>query len=275
MPTTYSHYRFGSECLRSLPVAVRETLQPHRMLFDLGVQGPDIFFYYHPLKSNPVRDYGYAMHTHSAERFFQNALCHIQSLREEERAQAWAYLLGFLSHFVLDASCHGFIGRFEARSGVSHNRIEADYDRLLMARDGMEHPSSFQRSTLVPLDAASFEVISGFFPFTAEEIAGAIRSQRRILNLFTSSGTLKKKAVTAIIRGLKLSGHLDDLFVDKEPDPQCRESREHLDQCFAEARLRYPQLARSLNERMEHHTPLDPLFRSNFEEGFETIAMNE
>ena len=54
MPTTYTHQRFGSECLAALPEERREAVQRYRGLYDTGVHGPDIFFYYHPVCPNRV-----------------------------------------------------------------------------------------------------------------------------------------------------------------------------------------------------------------------------
>ena len=54
MPTTYTHHRFGSECLAALPEELREAVQRYRGLYDTGVHGPDIFFYYRPVCPNRV-----------------------------------------------------------------------------------------------------------------------------------------------------------------------------------------------------------------------------
>ena len=55
MPTTYAHYKFGKEVISALPRPLRSTVENHRELFDIGLHGPDILFYYHPMKRT-VRD---------------------------------------------------------------------------------------------------------------------------------------------------------------------------------------------------------------------------
>ena len=45
MPTTYAHYRFGAECISVMPEQLQKIVNEHRALFDIGVHGPDIFFY--------------------------------------------------------------------------------------------------------------------------------------------------------------------------------------------------------------------------------------
>ena len=46
MPTTYAHYRFGKEVTEALPRGLQNTIEYHRDLYDIGLHGPDILFYY-------------------------------------------------------------------------------------------------------------------------------------------------------------------------------------------------------------------------------------
>ena len=47
VPTTYTHYKFGREVIDALPELLRKTVESGRELFDIGLHGPDILFYYH------------------------------------------------------------------------------------------------------------------------------------------------------------------------------------------------------------------------------------
>ena len=62
MPSTYAHRRFGANVLDHLPAPLREKLEAHRELYDIGLHGPDLLFYYHAEKSTPVAALGNAMH---------------------------------------------------------------------------------------------------------------------------------------------------------------------------------------------------------------------
>ena len=46
MPTTYAHFRLGESVAEALPASIRETVCNHKELFQIGVHGPDIFFYH-------------------------------------------------------------------------------------------------------------------------------------------------------------------------------------------------------------------------------------
>ncbi len=63
MPSTYAHYRMGQEVYKSLPALARTTINNHKELYDIGLHGPDILFYYQPLAVCAVNKQGYDMHS--------------------------------------------------------------------------------------------------------------------------------------------------------------------------------------------------------------------
>ena len=62
MPSTYAHYTFGERMLPLFPAKIRSLIQENRALYDIGLHGPDILFYYKALCSNEVNAVGYKMH---------------------------------------------------------------------------------------------------------------------------------------------------------------------------------------------------------------------
>ena len=70
MPTTYTHYRFGKDVLSCLSLPLRNSINEYRELFDIGLHGPDIFFYYRAMHKNKVNQIGYRMHEEPASKFF-------------------------------------------------------------------------------------------------------------------------------------------------------------------------------------------------------------
>ena len=106
MPTTYAHYRFGKEVTEALPRGLQNTIEYHRDLYDIGLHGPDILFYYKPLFANPVNQVGYAMHDRPGIEFFRQASLVMQKAENKEACEAYIY--GFCCHFALDVSCHGY-----------------------------------------------------------------------------------------------------------------------------------------------------------------------
>lgn len=60
MPSTYAHYRLGQQVRRELEGNERKIIEKYPQLYLIGLHGPDILFYYKPLRPNPVNQIGYA-----------------------------------------------------------------------------------------------------------------------------------------------------------------------------------------------------------------------
>ena len=54
MPSTYAHYIFGQQIRGRLSGYERKVIDKYPELFNIGLHGPDILFYYRPLCKNKV-----------------------------------------------------------------------------------------------------------------------------------------------------------------------------------------------------------------------------
>ena len=95
MPSTYAHRRFGADVLERLPAELQEKIAPYRELYDIGLHGPDLLFYYHAAKSTPVSALGNAMHEQPGAVFFERAWASSAILRWTPPATpAWSRMSG-------------------------------------------------------------------------------------------------------------------------------------------------------------------------------------
>ena len=74
MPTTYAHYKFGKEVISALPRPLQNSIEKNRELFDMGLHGPDLLFYYRPAVKNAVNKQGYELHDKMADVFLKTQL---------------------------------------------------------------------------------------------------------------------------------------------------------------------------------------------------------
>ena len=70
MPANYAHYRFGKQLLSGMCPNDRRSIQRFRRLYDMGLHGPDIFFYYNPLIKTATGQLGGVFHAQSGQEFF-------------------------------------------------------------------------------------------------------------------------------------------------------------------------------------------------------------
>lgn len=96
MPSTYAHYRMGQEVIKQVSSPARDIIMKHKQLYDIGLHGPDILFYYYPLVTNPVNAIGYGLHERSGKYFFGKATEIIETASDKEAALAYIY--GFICH---------------------------------------------------------------------------------------------------------------------------------------------------------------------------------
>ena len=94
MPSTYAHRVFGERVLHRCPQSLASAIREHRQLYDIGLHGPDVLFYYHVLKNCAVNAKGYAMHARPAKEFFETAKAAYAAAAD--KGAALAYLLGFV-----------------------------------------------------------------------------------------------------------------------------------------------------------------------------------
>ena len=72
MPSTYAHYRMGQEVYRNLTGKPKQIIEKYKELYDIGLHGPDILFYYVPFRKNKVNELGNQIHEEEAFGFFEN-----------------------------------------------------------------------------------------------------------------------------------------------------------------------------------------------------------
>ncbi len=231
MPTTYAHYKFGMEVLKKLNGNIRKVIDDNIELYNIGLHGPDILFYFKPLKSNDISAMGHAIHKKEAKQFFENAR-NTMNLSNYYDASL-SYTAGFICHFILDSQCHPYIRQNE--NHFSHSEIEVELDRALMIESNLE-PLSFKPTAHINPSCQNSMIVSSFFTgVTAENIEKSLKSMKFYLNLLVAPGRIKRSLIS---RALKAIGNYDsmiDLMMKYEPDENFKEINERLLYLFSDA----------------------------------------
>lgn len=262
MPTTYAHYRFGCTVYNRLPEKQQHLIDTYRPLYDIGLHGPDVLFYYRPFLSNEVKALGNSMHNQTGQEVFAQAGERI--LREFDFRPLLVYTYGFLCHFVLDAMCHDYVARKILDSGISHSEIEAEFDRALMVHDGYNPVRHCVTGHLQPTKAHA-AVLSRFFSgITQRQAYEAMRSMVQELNLLTQPSHLGRGALYA---ALTLSGNrgMCDLVVNYRANPACFDSTEELARRYVQAQPKAVEAISSYFDIIHGRGTYDSLFDRTFD----------
>ena len=262
MPTTFTHDVFGKEVFSRLSEELKQTIRQGKDLYRIGLHGPDIFFYYHPLVRGKVYQIGHTMHYEEARGFFERSA---EEYRKHPDPQLASYLLGFGCHFILDSRCHPYVWYFEKEKGVSHAEIETELDRYFMIR---EHRRLFwfcPAGVLNPTPENS-RVIARVFPEAgAKAVLHALKGQKMFDRLLVCRHPWKEKL---ILGGMKLLGCYEPLegqVMRRDSNPICRESTEHLLELYANALEEAPAVLENLYGCLKGTETLTERFDRNYE----------
>ena len=264
MPSTYAHRRFGTNVLEHLPDELRAQLEQNRELYDIGLHGPDLLFYYHAEKSTPVAALGNAMHDEPGRTFFDRARRVVHE--EADREAALAHALGFVCPFALDSPCHPFVEQFTRESGVTHCEIETEFDNMLLRRDGYDPLTFFTASHIHP-SAENARVIAPFYRDISEQTAlEAMKGMITVHKVLQASNPVKRWVVLTAIRAAGKWEFMHGLVANPKPNPQCAESGKQLDALYQSA---IPLAVRLINEYvagLDTDAPLDAAYQHTFGE---------
>ena len=258
MPSTYAHRRFGADVFAALPAAVQAKILPYRELYDLGLLGPDLLFYYHAVRSTPVSCLGNAMHEEPGRVFFDRARRVVHC--EADRDAALAYALGFVCHFALDSTCHPYVEQFTRESGVTHCEIETEFDNMLLRRDGHDPLKFFTASHIHPSEKNA-GIIAPFYEGISEQTAlEALKGMISVHRLLQASNPVKRWVV---LTGMKVVGKYDmlhGLVANPQPNPKCVKSGKQLEALYAKALPLAETLILEFMAKLDTDEPLDKAY---------------
>lgn len=262
MPAAYAHYCFGQAVLTRLPPEKQASIQAHRSLFDIGLQGPDLLFNYRPLSHDPLNKLGSRIHEESAEVFFRPAAQLLCRSRDSEAMTV--YLWGFLCHFALDWHCHSYIDAAAAAGGPGHLAMEADFDRALLAESGLPVCDRSIAGCIRP-SWSNARLISGLFPGTsARQLHGAMTTMRLNQWFLSNQHPLVRSLVST---ALKLSGCQETfgaMLLYSQPNPGCEESSRQLMERYIQAQDTAERLIEAFRDSARGLRDYAPLYQWNF-----------
>jgi hypothetical protein len=246
MPGLFTHYLCGDKLQRTTDNhTVKELACKYRQVFNLGTQGPDIFFYYpiRPrLKNKGLGRIGSRLHSENVEAFFSRALKYIREEAQDGRDVLTAYLFGFLCHYATDSGTHpfvyyrtGFAGR-DKKSVIKyysfHCTFETIIDVLMLKRELGICPYDVKAHKLIGISRKDARTIGRMYEVVLRDVYGvnAVRRDvvRTILNMRRLYAFLRdkyglKRALLSLVNRLTgytkvISGLIHPARIEGEKD---------------------------------------------------------
>lgn len=263
MPAFYAHSRFGARVTGRMKGDLKEIIRKYYRQFEIGLQGPDLYFFYRAYGSNPVSRYGNYLHGVSAKPFFEHGLHVIRKVGRESRE--YAYLLGFLCHFVLDSECHPYVSEMIEKTGVAHMEIEEEYEKLLLRMDERD-PFTYPIAERVPTDKITAKVIAKFYqPMESRTVRGALRWLKFVKNLFTEDSPRMQNLINRIMKAVGKYEKYKGVMNQLEDNRRCLESNVGLLKRSNQAELLAVQMIQQMDECLQKGKALPERFDRTFE----------
>ncbi len=263
MPAAYAHITFGREVLNALPAPLQTLIEEHFDAFALGVHGPDLLFYYHPLFANKTSAVGYRLHFEKAMPFYERAktVFTARGCRPEDEA----YLFGFLCHFALDSTAHPVVSaKLERSPEVTHTETESSFDRMLLEKEGKD-PLSADLTAHIRPSSRLADISAAYYGLSERKTRKALSSILFYNRLLRAPHLAKRRLVCAILRLTGNYREMHGMMIPYQKDERCADCDQELAEAFECAVPKACTLIASYEKYLRGEGELSPLLDRNYE----------
>lgn len=187
MPGFATHYLFGVSTIQKQKHSeLYAHIQHHPTVYGLGLQGPDVFFYYAPDFLRPMNNPGVAAHRERTGHFLHYLLESRKLFpKSSDREIATVYIQGFIGHYTLDTTCHPYIyarTHYVPEDGTYYGRhvyLETDIDAFLLAQYKKVLPSEFYQARTIRLTDKECRVVAAILHYVYDSVFPEIHVSHR------------------------------------------------------------------------------------------------
>ncbi|MBQ8974234.1 MAG: zinc dependent phospholipase C family protein [Oscillospiraceae bacterium] len=197
MPDFYAHLIFGGKVLSSLPGELRERITSQLESYICGQYGPDPMFFL------GRRSRAIAQRVHRGP--VKLPIANLSGAVAKSVPESDGYAAGFLCHFVLDSVCHPYVLSQMGRSALSHAAIEGEFDRFLMAQDGI---LATRTMPMPPMSKNTYVYAAGAIPYGIS----ALTYNHALASYWIASQAMTAAGGTPLSKLVDLAGRLPGLY---------------------------------------------------------------
>jgi len=229
MPGFITHYICGQAVLKAAESEVQKMIRPYQQFYNIGTQGPDIFFYYLPgLLKKRVRNVGIQMHKSCFSAFIANMIDIMLDEEGSAKDILLAYICGFITHYSLDATAHPYVySKTGVRQkgdtakaikySVNHRKFETAIDVLMLNLMSSKKPSDYKLWELIQVDPNQAQAVANAMSFALRDAYerdicpnDVYKAMTYMVNItrVIQSNTGRRKNLMELIENLTIGEHL-------------------------------------------------------------------
>lgn len=194
MPNLVTHYLCGLEATKKIEnVKCKNLIAKYQQVFNLGLQGPDILFYYEvwPWTKKTIKpNIGQIMHTSKVNKVFKSLIEYIVKQKDSAKEILTVYLMGFVSHNCMDSIGHPYIfyrSGFTSPSNNNenlflyyHRRFEVSIDVLLCQKLLDKKVYEIDCDKLIEVSDAEINLLSDLYEHIIDEVFNQNAEKKKI-----------------------------------------------------------------------------------------------
>lgn len=258
MPLTYAHYRFGQKCLSKLPLDLQNIINKNIDYYNYGCQGPDIFYYYNLTKENKIKEFGKNLHTSKMIDILEMFKFNIKKIKN--RDAALAYIIGFISHFLLDSYCNAYIYKASNETNINVKIIYKEIEKYYYYKDKL---NKYNISSIFKPSKDIVAMLSTLFNnFKESTYKQIIYDYKTKLFLLKDGNYYKDKAILLFAK-LTSNKEIEDNILN-EKTMECLPFCVRCDKYFEIATVHFPVLINNYMDYLTKNSPLNKYYEHNF-----------
>lgn len=257
MPANYALHRFGTDALRLLPSQMQSPLQRFRRMYNGGLHGQDLFFYFKPMKDTPVSALRDTYDAMTGREFFEKAA---EYLKQNPSEGGTACLYGLLAQYCLKSQLAPLFAAEVKNGKVNRTELEVEFDRYLLGLDGKTPAHTQDISPLFKMTRGECLTLTGFFPpATPANMLSALKS----MTAWTRRLAAPKRGFAKLL--LKLTkGEFSSQMMPDHANHKCLHLDSAMMECYHAALEKYPDMAKRLTLHCKNGAPLGEEFEVPF-----------
>lgn len=240
MPGYITHNVFGRKEFKKIDEGMIKTaIRKHRNAFYIGLQGPDIFFYFPAYFLINKKNLGSVMHTSKTGAYMTKMLDYIMDIHKRNNIQGdvkeieetcIAYYAGFLGHYSLDRTCHPYIywktDRMHKTKDyhAKHVALETDIDYILCKEYYKKRISDYPYGSMAKLNQGELKALAGMLSqslgktfanirFDENMAYAVLRNFRYVIGAISDKSGKREKIVRKIENRFIGHEHFTTLFI--------------------------------------------------------------
>jgi len=213
MPGFLSHYIAGQAVYKSMASDIRKNIEQCERLYNLGSQGPDIFFYCLPgIIRKRSRGVGMEMHQNDLGIFITRMAHIAKNSPKSERDIIFSYAAGFIMHYVFDVHAHPYVyaqtydtNAARLKNSADHRIFETAIDIALLKLVSGQKPANYHQWELISAEFNQLAIAATAMskslkavynrPISPKDVYQAMRHMIKITRLLRSRKGRRKKWV--------------------------------------------------------------------------------